>query len=225
MLQSNMPSENHKSVDVCQGIEFGTLLHIQIEGLGTFKSSIIGIERGRFLIIKTPSIAGIGTKLYKKNHIVARYLYEGVLFDFRCTLIALINEPFQLSFLSYPESGRTINLRTCDRISCMIPCELQMSESRSKGFITDVSIGGCRVSLNVSIEDKMTQIRIGNPGYLSVQMPEIDDCVHVSAITRSISADENKMIIGFQFEKAMNQKIDIHALDKIKKSCLFLKSF
>lgn len=220
-----IPANDKKNVDVCHGIEFGTLLNIQIDGLGSSKSSIVGIERGRYLIIKTPAIAGVSTKLFKKNHIVVRYLCDGVLFGFHCTLIALLKDPFQLSFLSYPEIGDTINLRKYDRISCLLPGELQIGEWKHKCVTSDVSAGGCRVALDLSMEDNMNRIGVGGSVQLLIQAPDANDSVNMTAVARSISLDEKNVIIGLQFEKPINQKVDVHALEKIKKICLFLKTF
>jgi hypothetical protein len=220
-----MHINEQKNVDVCHGIEFGSLLNIQVDGLGSSKSSIIGIERGRYLIIKTPAIAGISTKLFKKNHFVVRYLCDGILFGFHCTLIALLKDPFQLSFLSYPETGDTINLRKHDRMSCLLPGELQLSEWKRKCVISDISTGGCRIALNLSMDDNMNQFKVGELVQLVIQAHDINDAISVTAGTRSISLDEKNVIIGLQFEKPINQKIDMNALDKIKKVCLLLKAF
>ena len=219
-----MPSKNQKNVDVCHGIEFGTLLNIQIDGLGSSKSSIVGMERGKYLIIKTPAIAGVGTKLFKKNHIVVRYLCDGVLFGFHCTLIALLKDPFQLSFLSYPEIGDAINLRKYDRISCLLPGELQIGEWKYKCVTSDIGVGGCRIELNLSMEESMNRISVGESLQLLIQAPDAIDSIQVTGIARSISLDEKNVIVGLQFEKAINQRIDANAPDKIKKLCLFLKS-
>jgi len=219
-----MSSKNGNNVDVCHGIEFGTLLNIQINGLGSSKSSIVGIERGKYLIIKTPAIAGVNTKLFKKNHIVVRYLCDGVLFGFHCTLIALLKDPFQLSFLSYPEIGDTINLRKHDRISCLLSGELLVGEWRCKCVTSDIGIGGCRIALNLSMEDNMNRIMVGESLQLSIQTPNANDFIHVTSIARSISLDEKNVIVGLQFEKAINQRIDAYAPDKIKELCLYLKS-
>ena len=222
--ESGMPSKNQNNVDVCHGIEFGTLLNIQIDGLGSSKSSIVGMERGKYLIIKTPAIAGVGTKLFKKNHIVVRYLSDGVLFGFHCTLIALLKDPFHLSFLSYPEIGDAINLRKHDRISCLLPGELQVGEWKHKCITSDIGVGGCRTALNMSKEDNRNPIRVGESVQLLIQAPDANDSIHVTAIARSISLAEKNVIIGLQFEKAINQRIDANAPEMIKKLCSFLKS-
>jgi len=85
-------------------IELGFQLSIQVEETKErLTSYLVGILTNTYLIIKTPSIIGIGDLLLKDSSIVVRYLYLGEVFGFRSTVLGSTTLPFKVIFLSYPK--------------------------------------------------------------------------------------------------------------------------
>jgi len=95
-----------------------------VRGAGVAKTSIIGIDRDKCLIIRPPALVGIEAKLFKKNQTVVRYFHDGMIFGFRCTLIGFIKIPFPLLILSYPDAAEQLNLRKHKRLSCLLNGQL-----------------------------------------------------------------------------------------------------
>jgi hypothetical protein len=124
------------------GIFPGTLLQVQFEGLGASRSRLIGMEAGKFLIIRMPPIPDISSKRYEKNHCIIRYLFSGRVYAFRCTLLGLIKEPYRLSILSYPEAIDELNLRKHERISCIVAAEVGVEGWQYEGIVSNISGGG-----------------------------------------------------------------------------------
>ncbi len=150
MNQDGSPAGVDKTRDAHIGVEVGVHLQIQFQGLKEIsKTTLVGLERGLYLIVRTPPVPGTWTKLNKENHTIVRYLYKGTVYGFKCTLLAVMNEPFPLLFLSYPSDIETINLRKQERVECVIPAVARIAGSPCKGAVLDISQSGCSFAFNV----------------------------------------------------------------------------
>lgn len=97
-------------------IDLETELQLEItDVIKKFKSALLGMKTGVFLIASVPSL--IDESLHekiKKNKsapIVGRYLYKGIIFGFKSNLIELITVPAPMIFLRYPKEVEEINIR------------------------------------------------------------------------------------------------------------------
>ncbi len=102
-----MPTE--VKLDKDQGarlnIELGCQVSIQVEGMKErLTSYLVGMLINSYLIIKTPSIVGIGDLFPTGGSVVVRYIYLGEVFGFRSTVLGSTTLPFKIIFLSYPEA-------------------------------------------------------------------------------------------------------------------------
>ena len=92
----------------------------------SYKTTLVGMERGRYLICSAPYVPGIWTVLNAADQTTVRYLCEGVVYGFKCTLLTALDKPFRLLVLSYPENIETVNLRQHQRIPCLIPAKAKV---------------------------------------------------------------------------------------------------
>ncbi|MDQ5987825.1 MAG: hypothetical protein CSYNP_03571 [Syntrophus sp. SKADARSKE-3] len=189
-------------------IYFGTMMQLAFEGLGSSRSTLIGMEAGKFLIVSTPPIAEIRTKLFKKNHCVIRYLSSGKVYAFRCTLLSIINEPFRISILSYPESIENVNLRKHERISCILDAAVSYCQKLYEGNVIDLSIGGCSFEFRNSDIKDFPEIKIKDKVAIMVQLKQNGDMLRSEAIVRNIRNDVDTMSLGLQFVSSSNVEID-----------------
>ncbi|MHB8090694.1 MAG: PilZ domain-containing protein [Syntrophales bacterium] len=192
-------SENikEKIIDL-PGISFGMIIQIQAEGLGMSHSRLIGVDSGAFLIVKTPPIIDIATKLYDKNKIVIRYFSAGWVYAFRCTLLSLIKEPSRLSILSYPENIEKINIRKHDRVDCNIPVEMMIEKKTYNGIVTNISAGGLSLEIAKTGDEEAPQLNIQDVISLTVQR-EADQATSLKTIVRNIKIERAVMKIGMEF--------------------------
>lgn len=212
-----MPKEkSDANLSLCPGLHLGTVLQVQVVGLGATLSSLIGVEEGLHLIIKTPLIADIGKKLYEKNHIIVRYVHAGRVYGFRCTMTALIKEPFRFCILSYPTSVEILNLRKHERLSCLIPAEIRLPEGIYGGFIEDLSIGGCSFEPNATDTDAFPDLKIGNKAVLAINLPENKENNLIHIIIRTMKLDGRTMKLGAQFIKSLSQETETDALKAVR---------
>jgi c-di-GMP-binding flagellar brake protein YcgR len=212
-----MPMQQDKSMEVCIGLELGTLLQVEIEGVGSAKTSIIGIVRGKGLIIRPPALVGIETRLFKKNQTVVRYFHEGMIFGFRCTIIGLIKTPFPLLILSYPEGSEQLNLRRHKRLSCRLNGQLLMDSLTPKIVVLDISPSGCRLAVPEPAGLDISQLGMDSNITLTLDMDkEIQETVTFVARVKNLQTDGNGLTIGVEFNKEIDQT-DSHSLEKLKR--------
>lgn len=181
-------------------VEWGTPLMLRFEGFSeSHRSVIVGMERGAYLICRTPPLPGLWAKLGNSNHVIVRYLYEGIVYGFKCTLLNIINEPFGLLILSYPENIETVKLRKHDRITCLIPATMKVDGTPLKGAIVDLSKGGCGFAASVSEEALLTEIQPGKELTISVQIPGLQGEEALKARVVNARRDGHRLIVGCLF--------------------------
>jgi c-di-GMP-binding flagellar brake protein YcgR len=184
------------------GIALGMLLQLQFQGLGSSRSTLVGMEPGKFLIVNTPPIAEIGSKLFMKNHAIVRYLSSGNVYAFRCTLLRLIKDPFRLSVLSYPESFENMNLRKHERISCILDASVSLDEKKYDGLVTDLSIGGCNFEFSKSDSTEFPDIKIADELLIFIQLKQRTDLEGIHVAVRSMQKDKDSLSLGMEFVAA-----------------------
>ena len=188
------------------GMSIGMLLQIQFEGSRSLQSRLIGLDYGNFIIIQTPPLAGIGSKLYEKNHGIIRYLFSGHVYAFRCTLLSLINRPYLLSIFSYPEAVENMNLRTHERIPCIIAANVNLKGKMSEGVVSDISMGGCSFQLDRTSQREFPDLKIQEEIIIALNLQEQGEATVYNAITRAVHMDKELMTVGFQFAAQSDPK-------------------
>lgn len=203
---------------LCPGLTMGTVLRVQVEGLGSVQSSLVGMEDGQYLIIKTPPLTEIATKLFEKNLIIIHYFYAGQVFGFRSTLLGLIKDPFRFCILSYPASVEILNLRKDNRIYCLIPAELKLPRGFYYGVsVEDISLGGCYFELNTPPDGKFPSMKIGDWAILELNLPESEECIVLNVVVRMLKLDSQTMKVGVQFQRSTDADIDTASFAAIGK--------
>jgi len=194
------------------GIELGTTLQLQFVGLKeSAKTTLVGMERNSYLIARSPQISGIWTKLHKENHVIVRYLYEGMVYGFKCTLLGVIDEPFRLMLLSYPEHIETVNLRKQERVSCFLPAKLIKDSLDCAGVILDISAGGCNFFFDLSDREGLPDIKVGDEVKFFLHIGGSSGIKTVQATVRNLRSSGDRMTIGAQF-----QNVDIETFGNLE---------
>ncbi|MCX5819779.1 MAG: flagellar brake protein [Deltaproteobacteria bacterium] len=197
------------------GLSVGTLLQVQFEGLGASRSHLVGMEPGNFLIILTPPIANLGSKLYQKNHAIVRYLFSGRVYAFRSTLLSLIKEPYRLSILTYPTSIENVNLRKHERISSLIAAEMSAKGQLHEGIISDISNGGCSFEFNKSDQRAFPELKVLDEVVISMLLKETSTATVFNATVRSVLTDNENMMAGIQFAQSDFKETDEKAAKEL----------
>ncbi|PKN33899.1 MAG: hypothetical protein CVU61_11420 [Deltaproteobacteria bacterium HGW-Deltaproteobacteria-19] len=192
------------SVELCPGVALEMPLQLTVEGIGTFKSLLIGAEHGRYLIVKMPHVPDLASKLYQKNHVIVRYLHAGRVFGFRATLIGAIKEPVRLFVLSYPESIESHNTRKNERFDCLIPASIHAEalpeEKGVKGFVNDMSMGGCRFQAKANSCSDLGKLSVGETINLSFRFLGEEAWQTLVMELRSLVVDNKQVMMGLSIK-------------------------
>jgi c-di-GMP-binding flagellar brake protein YcgR len=126
-------------------IEITTELLLQFKKVkGVFPSYLIGMKPDVYLIIKSPTIISSKNLLAEGSSLVVRYTYLGDVYRFKTKVLGTNQEPFKVTFLSYPDVVEKIEYRNTQRVLCLFPATLSYDKSKINGMITDISLGGCK---------------------------------------------------------------------------------
>jgi c-di-GMP-binding flagellar brake protein YcgR len=207
-------------------IELGTALNFQVHGVESrLKSSFVGMEPGKYAIIKIPhGPDGFQSKLYKGNSIIVRYMHEGTVYGFQTQILNTITEPARLLFIEYPKVIEEHSLRSSQRIDCYLPCKFRLTsqvendageqvdtENEVDGVVVDLSNVGCRGTFDSSgAESNLLNTKKETAISISIQLPGVSDDVNLSGVVKSLHSDQSITSIGIHFndmEEGIQEKI------------------
>ena len=155
------------------------------------------------MLVKLPLLLDIWKKLYKKNHVIIRYVHGGNIYGFRTTLIGLIREPVRLVVLAYPDLVESMNLRKEERFPCMLPVILKeaarMNDEEYHGVVSDLSTGGCGCEVTGPEKDALQEMKIGDRLRLLFKLQEDMPPLDVEAELRMLHKDRNRLQLGLKF--------------------------
>jgi hypothetical protein len=184
-------------------IEIGTRLQIRIDGVDiNYTSTLIGMETGKCLIIDAPvnMLTLARHKLFQGSKILVRYLHKGSVFGFKSELIEDIYTPLKLLFLEYPEIIEVHNLRSGQRIDCVLPVRIKINDEERNGIISDINKEGCRCVTKKTEEDKeLSSVQIDEQVTLMCQFPRVEGERTIIGKVRNIRRDKKQMILGIIF--------------------------
>jgi hypothetical protein len=139
----NIPLQvlNHKNF--C--LEIGIKLLLDFDDIVVpFRSTLVGIETGKYLILKAPGPIGrIDHDLFKVKEVIVKSLYKGTIYAFRSRLLHFVSKPSKLMFIAYPREIEHHELRSHKRFQCNIGAQSEMNEKEQPGVIKNISKGGC----------------------------------------------------------------------------------
>lgn len=86
---------------------FGTEVLIELAALKLrIKSSVVGMEKGRYLIVRISDqdlIGSFRSELVKESPMTIRFLHNNIIYGFSTEIIAVVSSPAKLFFVTYPE--------------------------------------------------------------------------------------------------------------------------
>ncbi|MDD4730683.1 MAG: PilZ domain-containing protein [Desulfovibrio sp.] len=131
---------------------FGSPLLLRPEGVEQdLRTFFIGMEPHQYVICSLGKVlddAGVLSALRDKTRRTRLfYLREGIMRGFTVRILGFKTTPFRHLLLSFPETAQTFNLRSHDRVDCHLPARVADGASAARGMISNISAGGCRLSM------------------------------------------------------------------------------
>ena len=139
----NIPLQILNNKNFC--LEIGIKLLIDFDDLVVpFHSTLVGIEDGKYLILKAPGPIGrIDHDLFKVENLIVKSLYKGTVYAFRSKVINIVSKPSKLMFIEYPREIEHHELRSHKRFKCNIAIRSVADKKEKNGVIKNISKGGC----------------------------------------------------------------------------------
>ncbi len=145
----NIPLQVLRNKDFC--LEIGIKLLIDFdERAVSFRSTLVGIEHGKYLLLKTPKPFGkMDHDHFKTQELIVKTLYKGTIYAFRSKLMSVISKPSKLMFIEYPGKIEHHELRSHKRFKCSIVTQTRVNDRERGGVIENISKGGCCCTIEV----------------------------------------------------------------------------
>ncbi len=180
-------------------IELGTTLQLDIEGTNiSLTSEMIGMEVGRYLIIKVYQMNNGQREELRNNTITAKYLHKNSILGFKSNIISIISEPENIIFLEYPKSIKNFNVRTHKRVPCFLPIQLEIEYNVVEGAIIDINTAGCCcVVKHFKILDEQALDKVT----IHLQNSKLEREYSLLGNIRSIRQKKDEINIGIMFTK------------------------
>ena len=192
-------------------IDLAADLFLKIKGVkGFFPSYLIGLKPEAFLIIKSPTILSSEKLISEGTSLVVRYKHLGDIYRFRATILGTNEEPFKVTYLSYPDVIEKIEYRNSPRINSYIPASLSYKDIEVKGIVTDISVAGCKFRTN-SIE-QLEELLNKKEGDVTLNFPVLglDGVREFRGRIKKVTFD-NDLALGIGFQKVDDEYRDIIA--------------
>lgn len=187
-------------------INIGEPMLLEPAGMGRrFKTAFIGMERGRYIIVRMPRIAGVSEYLYVEKPITVRYMHEGQVYGFNSEILYVSSSPFRLAFLRFPDTIEAVNLRQSRRIDCYLPARVILAEGAHKqlsgypSMITNISSGGCQAVLEAEEARLLPTIVPDQQVTMAFTMFGQDAEEHVQGEVKNITISDTRQFIGVKF--------------------------
>jgi c-di-GMP-binding flagellar brake protein YcgR len=189
-------------------ISLGTPMLVEPAGLGhRFKTKFIGMERGQYVIVSVPRLAGVSDHLYVDKPVTVRYVHEGQVYGFNSEILYVAMAPFRLTFLRFPQVIEALNLRSTKRIDCYLPARAVLAEGEHEqmtaypSMITNLSSGGCQIVIEAQEARHLPNVVPDQEITLEFTMFGSDVEERVKGVVKNISISGTRQFLGIKFDE------------------------
>ena len=195
----NIQTKNADDKGVRIFIELGTNLQLDIEGTNiSLTSEMIGMEVGKYLIIKVYKMNNDQREELRNNTITVKYLHKNSILGFKSNIISIISEPENIIFLEYPKSIENFSVRTHERGPCFLPIQLEIEYNVVEGAIIDINTAGCCcVIKHFKVLDEQALDKVT----IHLQNNKSEREYSLTGNVRSIRQKKDELNIGIMFTK------------------------
>ena len=163
------------------------------------QGEFLGTSHYEFMILRLPTVPGLLNKLLPQTRVEIRYMQEGAVHTFITEILAHSLKPSLLLFTSYPDRMSIMDTRKHQRVICALPILVRSPKGDGEGLICDLSLGGCRISLELTGQSAIRGMAVGdNIVAQTVFSPQAPSC-EVKAVIRNVEFAGVQMAVGLSF--------------------------
>ncbi len=183
-------------------IGLGAQMQIQLSGMSAnLKCLLVGMETDQYLVVRFPIISGVLNRLHQGNRATVRCIHAGAVYGFYCNVVNHVVNPAPLLFLSYPGSFEVLNLRKSERVECFVPTIATVRGAAFEGVILDISVDGCRFTMESRPDDALPQFQVDEPIGLRFELSHATGPLKAFGRMKNLSQDSRRIILGVVFEE------------------------
>lgn len=206
-LLSNLHSDNsakaYQSTMPKLGLDQNTRVFVRLNPLSQqsqpLHGEFLGTSHYEFMIIRLPSVPGLLNKLLPQTRVEIRYMQEGAVHTFTTELISYTIKPSLLLFTSYPDRMSIMDTRKHHRVLCALPILMHSPKGDAEGLICDLSLGGCRVSLELTGQSDMRELMVGDSVVLQTIFTADGLPCGSKAVVRNVEMAGTRVATGLSF--------------------------
>ena len=183
-------------------LEIGIKLLIDLDNMAvSFRSTLVGIEHGKYLLLKAPEQLGsIDQDRFKVEDLIIKSLYKGTIYAFRSKLMSIISKPSKLMFIEYPRKIEHHELRSHKRFKCSIVTQVEVNKKERGGVIENISQGGCLCIIEMFSTDKDFPYELlKDPIPFRCRFPGSKGEVSFKGVIKNTKKKSDEIIVGIEF--------------------------
>ncbi|GAB5378800.1 MAG: hypothetical protein Alis3KO_02660 [Aliiglaciecola sp.] len=189
----------------------GLSLDLQVmtpNGVKRVKTEFIGMDGTRAIIIKFPDESRWGSlreSIYVDSNLVIRFINEeesGEVVAFKAKTNVILSKPSNYIFTSFPLSIQCHALRSEQRANAHVfvtVVETQTDIMLFDGLIVDLSLSGCRVSVDRNSVKQKVELKTDIT--LAIKNPD-GRISELKGMVMNQKADETRYYLGVKFEES-----------------------
>lgn len=183
-------------------VDLGTVMLVTFaRSSRPLKALFVGMENSQYLILRLPPGAGVHDHLFAGNKAVVKFIAGGQVFGFQSQVMAyLYKQRLILTLMTYPQEVETHRLRKEQRVDFIVPARLNAGRTALKGFILDISPGGCRFALDSGGDNLVRDLTPGKKVSLSFEMIGKSGEQEVECQVKRVGREGSQVWCGLEFE-------------------------
>jgi hypothetical protein len=189
-------------------ISLGSELLIEIpEKNIRVRNSLVGMEKGQFILAKIASNDLIGTfrsESIRAGDLQISYLHENTVYGFKAGILNIVSSPARLFFLAYPKKIEELSARGGSRFECVLPATSMLGNELVSIVIVDISKEGCQCILRTPVAKdslRYSLVQVNKKIEISVQFPGSERMSMIGGRIRSFAQAVDKVRLGIRFEE------------------------
>lgn len=207
----NMDTVNPQNIESQKALTlpfvFGTEVLLELAALKLrIKSAIVGMEKGRYLIVRISDqdlIGSFRSELVKESPMALKFLHNNIIYGFSTEIIAVVSDPAKLFFVAYPKKIDTAVQQERARFECVLPATSMLGNDIIDMVIVDISREGCLCRIKVAGakgEYLYRFLQVDKKVDIIVQFPGSEAKYDLTGRVRNISKDPDRIMLGVMFE-------------------------
>jgi|GEM_PF-2465218 len=192
------------------GLKAGDFLQIrQNESGAMIEALFVGETKdGYFTITYPESAESLNIVPAPEKKIIARYLYNNSVYEFKSKIIKIVSDPVKLILIERPDFCFWCELRLIKRINCSVSTRVELkSETEAKGLsgvIKDINKNGCRCLFMLSDSTK-NMFKNDEELLLIFPFPGVKGIQELPGHIRNIQIAEDQVSISVGIEFSSHQ--------------------